>query len=82
MGSNSKIEWCDHTFNPWMGCTKVSQGCANCYAEQLMDNRLLSVDGNFDLFVIKERYEQAIKTITSISWREVEVVYMDYQLFP
>ena len=37
MGSNSKIEWCDHTFNPWMGCTKVSQGCANCYAEQLMD---------------------------------------------
>ena len=39
MGSNSKIEWCDHTFNPWMGCTKVSQGCANCYAEQLMDKR-------------------------------------------
>jgi protein gp37 len=30
---NSKIEWCDHTFNPWEGCTKVSPGCANCYAE-------------------------------------------------
>jgi protein gp37 len=32
---NSKIEWCDHTFNPWMGCTKVSPGCDNCYAEAL-----------------------------------------------
>lgn len=30
---NSAIEWCDHTFNPWIGCTKVSPGCANCYAE-------------------------------------------------
>lgn len=34
MSANSKIEWCDHTFNPWTGCTKVSpQGCAGCYAE-------------------------------------------------
>ena len=30
---NSNIEWTDHTFNPWIGCTKVSPGCANCYAE-------------------------------------------------
>ena len=37
---NSKIEWTDHTFNPWIGCTKVSPGCANCYAEGLMDKRL------------------------------------------
>jgi protein gp37 len=33
MGADSKIEWCDHTFNPWIGCTKVSPGCAHCYAE-------------------------------------------------
>lgn len=33
MGENSKIEWCDHTFNPWIGCTKVSPGCSHCYAE-------------------------------------------------
>jgi protein gp37 len=33
MGEDSKIQWCDHTFNPWTGCTKVSPGCANCYAE-------------------------------------------------
>ena len=33
MALNSKIEWTDHTFNPWWGCTKVSSACANCYAE-------------------------------------------------
>jgi Protein of unknown function (DUF5131) len=36
---NSKIEWCHHTFNPWMGCQPVSPGCINCYAEALMDHR-------------------------------------------
>jgi len=29
----TKIEWCDATFNPWWGCVKVSPGCAKCYAE-------------------------------------------------
>lgn len=33
MGENSNIEWTDHTFNPWIGCTKVSAACDNCYAE-------------------------------------------------
>jgi protein gp37 len=33
MGANSKIEWTDHTFNPWTGCEKVSPACAGCYAE-------------------------------------------------
>lgn len=36
--NNSKIEWTDHTFNPWIGCMKVSEGCKNCYAEA-MDRR-------------------------------------------
>lgn len=39
MAENTKIEWADHTFNPWMGCTKVGLGCDNCYAEALMDTR-------------------------------------------
>lgn len=33
MGANTKIEWATHTFNPWRGCTKVSEGCKNCYAD-------------------------------------------------
>lgn len=43
MAENSKIEWCDHTFNPWIGCTKVSPGCDHCYAEVRMDRRLKTV---------------------------------------
>lgn len=33
MSENTKIEWCDHTFNPWVGCTKISPACDHCYAE-------------------------------------------------
>lgn len=36
--NNTKIQWTTHTFNPWIGCMKVSDGCKNCYAEA-MDNR-------------------------------------------
>ena len=39
MAENSAISWTDHTFNPWVGCQKVSAGCLNCYAETLMDRR-------------------------------------------
>lgn len=35
MGSTTGIAWTDCTFNPWRGCTKVSAGCANCYAEKM-----------------------------------------------
>jgi protein gp37 len=31
MGKKTGISWCDHTWNPWVGCTKVSAGCENCY---------------------------------------------------
>lgn len=33
MGKETKVEWADHTFNPWRGCSKVSESCRNCYAE-------------------------------------------------
>ena len=33
MAENSNIEWTTHTFNPWIGCTKVGPGCDHCYAE-------------------------------------------------
>jgi protein gp37 len=40
MSEKTIIAWTDHTFNPWMGCTKVSDGCKNCYAETLTRNRM------------------------------------------
>ncbi|MDX3929188.1 MAG: phage Gp37/Gp68 family protein [Shinella sp.] len=39
MAENSAISWTTHTWNPWMGCTKVSPACDGCYAEALMDKR-------------------------------------------
>jgi protein gp37 len=36
---NSSISWTHHTFNSWIGCTKVHEGCAHCYAEADMDKR-------------------------------------------
>src|ERR687897_692151 len=35
MGDHSAIEWTDATWNPVTGCTKISPGCKNCYAERL-----------------------------------------------
>ena len=39
MAENTTISWASHTFNPWIGCQKVSDGCSSCYAEALMDTR-------------------------------------------
>jgi protein gp37 len=39
MGHVTGIEWCDHTYNPWIGCTKVSPACDFCYAEAQEDRR-------------------------------------------
>ncbi len=33
MGTDTRIEWADHTFNPWTGCQAVSPACDHCYAE-------------------------------------------------
>jgi len=35
MGIKSSIEWTESTWNPVTGCTKISEGCAHCYAERM-----------------------------------------------
>ena len=40
VGDRSKIEWTEATWNPTIGCTRVSEGCRNCYAERLAATRL------------------------------------------
>lgn len=39
MAENTKVEWADHTFNGWIGCTRVSPACDHCYAAEMMDTR-------------------------------------------
>jgi protein gp37 len=43
--THTAIEWATHTFNPWIGCTKVSPGCANCYAEMSTPTRVARKNG-------------------------------------
>lgn len=43
MSENTAIEWCDSTFNPWMGCTRVSPACDDCYAARSTPARTLGV---------------------------------------
>ena len=47
MSEKTIIAWTDHTFNAWMGCAKVSEGCRNCYAATLTKNKMgLDLWGN------------------------------------
>ncbi|WP_395709487.1 DUF5131 family protein [Reyranella sp.] len=39
LGEKTGIEWTDHTFNPWIGCTRVSDACDNCYAATMSQRR-------------------------------------------
>ena len=47
----TKIEWTEKTWNPFHGCTKVSEACQNCYAEvmarRLQDNHIKSYENGF-----------------------------------
>jgi protein gp37 len=61
MSVSSSIEWTDATWNPVRGCTKISPGCAHCYAETFAE-RFRGVKGHpfeqgFDLRIIPEKLD-------------------------
>lgn len=65
MSDGSKIEWTDATWNPVRGCTKVSPGCAHCYAETFAE-RFRGVPGHpfefgFDLRLVPEKLAEPIR---------------------
>ena len=62
--ANSRIEWTEETWNPTVGCNKVSAGCANCYAE-IMAKRLQAMgvhgyENGFEFTIMSERLEQPL----------------------
>ena len=65
MSDNSKIEWTDATWNPVRGCSKVSPGCVNCYAETFAE-RFRGVPGHpfeqgFDLRLVPEKLAEPLR---------------------
>lgn len=75
MADKSAIEWTDATWNPVTGCTKISAGCDNCYAERFSE-RFRGVKGHpfergFDLTLRPERLEQPLR------WRQPRMVFVN-----
>jgi protein gp37 len=65
MSQISRIEWTDATWNPVRGCTKVSPGCAHCYAETFAE-RFRGVPGHpfefgFDLRLVPEKLGDPVR---------------------
>jgi protein gp37 len=75
MASKSKIEWTESTWNPITGCTKISQGCKNCYAER-MAHRLKAM-GNpsykkgFELTLQEHLLERPLR------WKKPQMVFVN-----
>src|SRR5437764_1598591 len=68
MSEHSAIEWTDATWNPVRGCTKISPGCAHCYAETFAE-RFRGVVGHayehgFDLRVVPEKLAEPLRWAT------------------
>jgi protein gp37 len=75
MAQRSAIEWTDATWNPVTGCTKISAGCDNCYAERFSE-RFRGVSGHpfengFDLQLRPERLDQPLR------WREAKLIFVN-----
>ncbi len=75
MGDTSTIEWTDATWNPVRGCTKISPGCKNCYAERFAE-RFRGVPGHpfefgFDIRLIPE------KLTAPLRWKRTKRIFVN-----
>jgi protein gp37 len=75
MADGSAIEWTDATWNPVTGCTKITRGCDNCYAERFSE-RWRGIAGHpfengFDLTLRPERITQPL------SWKRPRMVFVN-----
>lgn len=75
MSDQSKIAWTDATWNPVRGCTKVSAGCANCYAERFAE-RWRGIPGHpfeqgFDIRLVPEALNLPIR------WRKPRRIFVN-----
>jgi len=57
MSDKTSIEWCDATWSPWEGCTKVGPGCDHCYAESM--NRWLRKGANWGSGAPRREFSEA-----------------------
>jgi protein gp37 len=75
MSDNTKIEWADATWNPIRGCTKITAGCAHCYAETFAE-RFRGVPGHpyeqgFDLRLVPGKLSQPLL------WKSPKMIFVN-----
>lgn len=75
MASTTQIEWTDATWNPVTGCTKITRGCDNCYAERFSE-RFRGVPGHpfengFDLTLRPTRLDQPLR------WKQPRRIFVN-----
>ena len=75
MGSKSSIEWTESTWNPVTGCTKISPGCTNCYAERMSHRLQLMGQPNyangFDLTLHERMLELPLR------WKKPQSIFVN-----
>ena len=75
MAGNSKIEWTGATWNPVTGCTKVSDGCKNCYAERIACRLQAQGQAHYiDGFKVRT-HEDSLDI--PLKWRKPRVVFVN-----
>jgi protein gp37 len=82
MSAKTGIQWTDATWNPVVGCTQVSPGCAHCYAKQLHDQRhKASLEGKMAAPQYREPFEtvqlKPDRLTVPLSWREPRRIFVN-----
>ena len=75
MGANSGIEWTESTWNPVTGCTKISPGCAHCYAERMARRLRAMGQPNYARGFNVTLHEAALEL--PLKWRKPQVIFVN-----
>ena len=75
MAQNSKIEWTESTWNPCTGCSKISSGCRNCYAERMALRLQAAGSPNYINGFRVTLHEHALKL--PLRWRQPRTIFVN-----
>ena len=75
MGAGTGIEWTEATWNPLTGCTKVSPGCKNCYAERMSHRLKLMGQRNYRNGFDLTLHEHALKL--PLTWKRPQRIFVN-----
>jgi protein gp37 len=75
MALKSKIEWTDSTWNPVTGCTKISPGCKNCYAERMALRLQAAHNPSYKNGFQLTLYERAL--VLPLGWRKPQAIFVN-----